>query len=219
MMCKKVKRKMNNIKYTFSDDGKTGYGKLSDGAIFIFDADMIDKIVNVKFYRNHKDAEKEKTYIIDSKGRPLHDYLFAHKSGYEIDHINRDTFDNRRCNIRYCTHQQNQCNQPLQANNTSGVTGVSYYAPRHKYRARIKVCQHDIHLGYYKTFEQAVQARNVGMSCMFGEYGVYDKTAPIPNWIEEKVINICKRFAELSICKAFVDFIEETDEAVILNAE
>lgn len=32
---------MSNIKYTLSDDRKTGYGKLSDGAIFTFDADMI----------------------------------------------------------------------------------------------------------------------------------------------------------------------------------
>lgn len=75
-------------------------------------------------------------------------------------------------------------------NNTSGITGVSFYASRNKYRARIKICQHDIHLGYYKTFIEAVQARNIGMECMFGEYGVYNDVPDTPKWIRDKVINI-----------------------------
>ena len=112
----------------------------------------------------------------------------------ELDHINLDTLDNRRCNVRFCTHQQNQINQPLQKNNTSGVSGVSYYPPRKKYRARIKISQLDIHLGYYDTFQEAVQARNVGMECMFGEYGRYNNVPAAPIWIRSKVIEKCKRF-------------------------
>lgn len=198
---------ISNVKYTFSKNGKTSYGKLPDGTTFILDADMIDKIKDIKFYRSQKNKEDRKTYIIDNKRRPLHNYLFAHRKGFEIDHINLNTFDNRRCNIRYCTHQQNQCNQSLQSNNSSGVCGVSYYKPRQKFRARIKICQHDIHLGYYKSFEEAVMARNVGMACMFGEYGRYNKTNFIPIWIINKVINICRRFANLSICKAFFYYV------------
>ena len=97
----------------------------------------------------------------------------------------------------------NQCNQPLQCNNTSGVSGVSFYAPRGKYRARIKIGQHDIHPGYYSSFAEAVQARNVGMECMFGEYGRYNDAAPEPAWIRTKATEQCRRFAELSLCKAF----------------
>ena len=145
-----------------------------------------------------------KTYIVNSKGESLHKILLGDLSGLEVDHINLNTFDNRLCNLRICTHQQNQCNQPLQRNNTSGVTGVSFYAPRNKYRARIKICQHDIHLGYYKTFIEAVQARNIGMECMFGEFGVYNDVPNAPKWIKEKVVDICKRFADLSICEAFI---------------
>ena len=198
---------MSNVTYTFSDDMKVGYGHLKDGTRFLFDADMIDKIKNVKLYRSDTRKEDRKTYIIDHHGRKLHNYFFAHKKGFEIDHINLNTFDNRRCNVRYCTHQQNQCNQPLQINNSSGVSGVSYYPPRHKFRARIKICQHDIHLGYYEKFEEAVMARNIGMICMFGEYGRYNKTKAVPRWIIEKVINICKRFADLSICEAFFYYV------------
>jgi hypothetical protein len=212
MMSRKAKRKMSNVTYTFSEDGLTCYGRLQNGNVFLIDAIMHDKIKNINFYRNYNRKADRKTYVIDSSGIPLHRHLLEHKNGYEIDHINLDTFDNRLCNLRYCTHQQNQCNQPLQSNNTSGVTGVSYYAPRGKYRARIKIFQHDIHLGYYVTFNEAVQARNVGMNCMFGEYGIYNKTETTPEWIIEKVVIICKRFVELSLCKAFVDYVKNIEE-------
>ena len=138
------------------------------------DSEVVDKIKDVNFYLGGKQEGCGQKYIIDSNGRSIHDYLFKHRQGYEIDHINLNTYDNRKINIRYCTHQQNQINQPLQKNNTSGVSGVSYYSPRKKYRARIKIGQKDIHLGYYVTFLEAVQARNVGMECMFGEYGRYN---------------------------------------------
>ena len=157
---------MSNVKYRFSEDGLVAYGELASGQIFVIDADMVEKIRTVKFYLGSK-GNGSQYYVIDCKGRTLHDYLFEHRPGYEIDHINLDTFDNRRCNIRYCTHQQNQMNQPLQKNNTSGVSGVSYYPPRRKFRARIKICQQEIHLGYFDTFEDAVKARNFGMFCMF----------------------------------------------------
>lgn len=195
---------MSNVKYTFSADGLTAYGELSDGTVFIIDAEAVDKIKNVKFYLGAKQKGCGQKYLIDSNGRCLHDYIFKHKKGYEIDHINLDTYDNRKSNIRYCTHQQNQMNQPLQKNNTSGVSGVSYYPPRNKYRARIKIGQKDIHLGYYKKFLEAVQARNVGMECMFGEYGRYNDVPEAPKWIRNLVISKCKRFAELSVCEAFI---------------
>lgn len=196
---------MSNVKYIFSEDGKTAYGLLPNGSHFTVDADMVARIIDVNLYVCCKNSKgKEQVYLMDRYGNSLHNLLFPHKDGYEIDHINLDTFDNRRSNIRYCTHQQNQINQPVQRNNTSGVSGVSWYAPRKKYRARIKIGQQEIHLGYYGTFQEAVQARNVGMECMFGEYGRYNDVPPSPDWIRRQVIEKCKRFAELSVCRTFL---------------
>lgn len=195
---------IGNVNYTFSDDGIIGYGHISDGTIFMFDADLFSRIKDIKWYVSYKSRKGRQIYIVDCHGRPLHQVLFSTRKGMELDHINLDTLDNRRCNVRFCTHQQNQINQPLQKNNTSGVSGVSYYPPRKKYRARIKISQLDIHLGYYDTFQEAVQARNVGMECMFGEYGRYNNVPAAPIWIRSKVIEKCKRFAELSVCRAFL---------------
>lgn len=191
----------SNVMYTFSDDGLYGYGTLKDGTVFVFDADLFDLIKNIKWYVGSKGERRP--YIMDKNGRTLHQVLFSIRKGYELDHINLDTLDNRRCNVRFCTHQQNQINQPLQRNNTSGVSGVRYYKARSKFVARIKISQKDIHLGYYVTFEEAVQARNVGMECMFGEYGRYNDVPAAPSWIRAKVVEKCKRFAHLSVSEKF----------------
>lgn len=184
----------------FEIHGDTGIGILPDGTEFLFDADVIHQIQETKWYRTYKDPAKlRQTYIIDQNGHKIHEYLFEHHDGLEIDHINGNTLDNRSRNLRVCTHQQNQCNQPLQKNNSSGVTGVSYYRPRRKYRARIKVCQHDIHLGYYDTFLEAVQARNFGMKCLFGEYGRYNDVPEAANWVKQNVYDKCRRFSDLAV--------------------
>lgn len=183
-------------------DGDTVYGKSPDGTEFLFDIADLPLVEKYKWYACRYQGIGT-PYMMNSDGIKLHQVLVECPKGMEIDHINLDTLDNRRCNLRVCTHQQNQINQPLQRNNSSGVSGVSYYPPRRKFRARIKVCQHEIHLGYYATFTEAVQARNVGMELMFGEYGRYNDVPPVPGWIRQKVYDQCKRFSDLSVCEAF----------------
>lgn len=186
---------MSNIQYSFSDD--IGFGKLSDGTTFLFDTELFERIRGVNWYRNYNDkAENHRLYITDCRGRKLHTYLIGKTPGLEVDHANTDTLDNRLCNLRICTHQQNQMNQPLQKNNTSGVTGVSFYKPRNKFRARIKIQQQEIHLGYYNTFEQAVMARNIGMRCMFGQYGRYNKVLKLRRPLRPAVPNKIKASAQ-----------------------
>ena len=51
--------------------------------------------------------------------------------------------------------------------------------------------------------EEATQARNVGMECMFGKYGRYNDVPDAPEWIREKVIKKCMRFADHAVCGAF----------------
>lgn len=189
--------------YVDCDDGLSVSVTTTNGIIFYID--KADEMLVRQYKWSCCTDAHGNVSIVNSKGRTVHDLILITPKGMEADHIDLDRLNNRRSNLRIVTHQQNQCNQPLQKNNTSGVTGVSFYPPRQKFRARIKVCQHDIHLGYYRSFEEAVQARNVGMEFMFGEYGRYNDVPTAPEWIRKTVEEKCKRFAGLSACGAFSD--------------
>lgn len=77
----------------------------------------------------------------------------------EIDHINGDTGDNRIVNLRDVPHSENLRNAKRSRANTSGVTGVSWSKQEQKWRATMTVCMVAKHLGWFRDFDSAVQAR------------------------------------------------------------
>ena len=109
----------------------------------------------------------------------------------EIDHIDLDRLNNRRSNLRICTHQQNQLNQPLQSNNTSGYAGVVYVKRKGRFSARIKFFQKEIHLGYYSSKIEAAQARNEAIKFLFKEFGILNDVPEAPYWIKAIVYEKC----------------------------
>jgi len=74
--------------------------------------------------------------------------------GLECDHINRNTLDNRKENLRNITHSLNMLN--ANSRSSTGQRGVSKV--RGKYRARIIVNKKYIHLGLFEKLEDAVLA-------------------------------------------------------------
>jgi hypothetical protein len=81
--------------------------------------------------------------------------------GMEIDHVNGDSLDNRRENLRVVTHQQNMQNRVVK-----GYKGVSEWNKTGRWVAHCKRA----HLGYWKTPEAAAQAYNAAAAIAFGEY-------------------------------------------------
>lgn len=81
--------------------------------------------------------------------------------GLEVDHVNHVRDDNRLCNLRFVTHGENQRNQSLSSNNTTGVCGVwvDKRGAKKRYCAEIKVNRIKKHLGYFDTLEEAAAAR------------------------------------------------------------
>lgn len=76
-----------------------------------------------------------------------------------IDHLNGCKTDNRIENLRDCNNSINHRNQRRSAKNTSGVTGVRWEGERKRWSARIKVEGKEVHLGRYRTIEEAADAR------------------------------------------------------------
>lgn len=88
-----------------------------------------------------------------------------------IDHINRDPFDNRWCNLRNCTQAQNRCNNSLRSDNTSGTMGVRRYKANPKrWQAEITHKGRSIFLGSFDTLEEAAIARRRAAQELWGEF-------------------------------------------------
>jgi hypothetical protein len=73
------------------------------------------------------------------------------------DHCNRNSLDNRRCNLRVVSPSINYHNRSTSRRNTSGVIGVSFYPKRGNWRAVAYADGRAIYLGTFGTF--AVAAR------------------------------------------------------------
>jgi hypothetical protein len=102
--------------------------------------------------------------------KKLHHFILPKKEGFEIDHINRNRFDNRRCNLRYVTPSQNQWNKSMEHDNKSGFRGVSWHSLRNKWRARIHYHDKEMHLGLYDTPEEASSVYIAVARELFGEF-------------------------------------------------
>lgn len=89
----------------------------------------------------------------------------------EIDHINGNTLDNRKQNLRVCTHAQNMRNQKKRVNNTTGYKGVHYQKDHKKFIARINVDKKCYRLGYFSTAEEAYAAYCEASKKYHGEFG------------------------------------------------
>lgn len=88
-------------------------------------------------------------------------WLLKHKQfpEFEIDHINQDRSDNRICNLREATPQQNSRNRSLRSDNKSGAVGVHFHKLTNKWTAQIHDGQRRKHLGLFETLESAIAAR------------------------------------------------------------
>jgi hypothetical protein len=80
----------------------------------------------------------------------------ATKRTEEVDHINGNTLDNRRGNLRVVTHKQNQQNR-RHGYGATGVRGVTI-TPNGRYLAQAKVDGKHLTFGRFDTLEEASEA-------------------------------------------------------------
>jgi hypothetical protein len=133
--------------------------------------------INCRWYLDYR--PKSKNYYvatqINKKKHYLHRLITNPSKGMVVDHINSNTLDNRMENLRNCSHVLNSQNRLLNQNNTSGKSGVSWYKTGNKWRAYITPNRKQIHLGYFKTKEEAenavIEAKRLNMPFSKELYG------------------------------------------------
>jgi hypothetical protein len=116
---------------------------------------------------------KNNQYLISAKNNKrtrFHHLILPKKEGFEVDHINRNRLDNRRCNLRYVTPSQNQMNKGMYRCNKSGFKGVSFDKINNKWLAQIRINKKAVHIGRFHTPEEASSAFISLARELYGEY-------------------------------------------------
>ena len=133
---------------------------------FVYDFDT-DRLIRKRtgkpahiYYKQKKDASRPYG-VVEVKGRrfAVHRVVWAVVRGEwpngTIDHINRDTTDNRVANLRIVTPDGNAKNKTRARNNNSGYNGIDFSSG--KWRVRVG----PVFGGRYDTIDLAVKVRDL----------------------------------------------------------
>lgn len=145
---------------------------LTRGFSTLIDSDDFERFGDWRWIaRIARNKRREYVYAMccrNGKVIHMHRLIAGAKDGELVDHINGDTLDNRKCNLRICTHKQNRRNEGLSSDNTSGFKGVTKAG--NKWRAQICADYQVRYLGQYATREEAARVYDAAAVKHHGEF-------------------------------------------------
>lgn len=107
----------------------------------------------------------EVTWSIHKSG-----YVYGRYNNMQVDHINKNKLDNTRPNLRIVTRLENLQNKSTYKNNKCSTQGVSFIPRLNKWRARIYINGKEIHIGMFKSRDEAISKRNEYAKEHYGGY-------------------------------------------------
>jgi len=148
--------------------------QLTQGKYAIVDDDDYERLSIRKWY-----AQKGGIDFIAARqcSCPYYDQRFAvlmHRQitscprGLQVDHINHNTLDNRKCNLRICTNSQNHGNMIIQRDKSSKYKGVTWNSKRKKWIASIGENGKNYYLG---SFEDEIEAAKTYIRAARKQFG------------------------------------------------
>jgi hypothetical protein len=111
---------------------------------------------------------------INSKKCCIANFILNYVGNKTIDHIDRDIYNNRKCNLREATKIQQAINRSKFENTKFKYKGVRFReaCTNHPWKAVITVERKIIELGYFKTEEQAAKVYDRAAKKYHGEFAV-----------------------------------------------
>ena len=163
--------------------------KLTQGKETIIDDKDFEHVSMHKWYAHYDGynwyAKRQRTIRYNPREQTaerLHRFLLSPNKDQEIDHINGDTLDNRRCNLRICTRTENMRNSKKPITGlTSKYKGVDWDKHNKKFRARIRIDEKRKCLGYFKDEVKAALAYDSAALEHHGEFARFNFPIINPN--------------------------------------
>jgi hypothetical protein len=146
--------------------------QLTQGKTTVIDDEDFGRISQHKWHAKLCNKRYWRVYASDAEHTAMHRLIMNAPEGMFVDHINRDTLDNRKSNLRICSRSQNQHNQGVwsgrQGHKTSKYKGVCVSGNR--WRAQIGDNGKRVRIGYFAVEIDAARAYDAAALKLYGEY-------------------------------------------------
>ena len=114
----------------------------------LIDLEDVNKCKDIKWFMDSKG------YVVNTTIRQLHRYIMDCPDYMVVDHINHNTLDNRKCNLRICTIKQNNMNLKTKSNSITKIKGINIDNNRKKkYRVRLQINNNTISKYFYNMID------------------------------------------------------------------
>jgi len=147
----------------------------------VFVATDCGKLLLVETGCEVPDRNRTKDYLgVVYKGKQYlkHRLLYAlwHGPYYShVDHIDRDTFNNSKENLRLCCQGLNVANASMRSDNTTGYIGVIWHKASNKWQAQTMLKGKRVHIGLFSDIKEAALAYNHKLTELFGHQCTFNK--------------------------------------------
>ncbi len=123
-------------------------------------------------WQAHRAGYACRSKIINGKKETfqMHREIMGCSGKVQIDHKDRNRFNNQKENLRVCTSLENSRNRTSQKHSTSKYLGVCWNKKANKWIAYITSNVKSKHLGYFKVEKEAAIAYNNAAVEYFGEF-------------------------------------------------
>lgn len=144
--------------------------KLSKGLFALVDNADFGRVSKLAWHakKSSSRADGSKVMYAARRGAYMHQFVTGAPRGTVVDHINGDTLDNRRSNLRVTNKKLNGANRRKTAGTSSRFKGVSKRGG--KFCARVKVDGKQKHLGCFESEENAARAYDHAACESFGGF-------------------------------------------------
>lgn len=148
-------------------DGEVRRIPLGNGLFATVDAADYEEVSKYKWYAKRHGATVYATCIQRGRVVYMHRMIMRAGKGRIVDHIDGNGLNNRRCNLRVCTHQQNQANRGP-CGGSSRFVGVHRH--KDKWQAGMRCRGEYFYLGLFEDEVEAAQARDRKAYELHGAY-------------------------------------------------
>ncbi len=146
---------------------------LTQGLFALVDAEDFERLNRHKWFamkssKTHYAARADRVKC-PIKLSYMHREIMHIPENMQVDHINYSGLDNRRCNLRICSREDNLRAQRPQKG-SSRFRGVSWDREHDNWRVQSYSNGKHINLGHYENEEEAARAYDSAAKELFGEF-------------------------------------------------